>query len=186
MRDPILSLRTRCHNLIAGPRGRRPWLPRPGSLGSRLATACRHRPDLRRPEPGRPVAAGSIDVPLRRPDRGPAEDQPEPSRVRERAVEARRGQAAAREPEIEDRLVQEQIDNGELTARLDDARNLLRDRGIDPEVRVGSNRAATLESILLPTRTGADPDPPRRSAARSGASRRSPASPVRSNSTSAE
>ncbi len=27
---------------------------------------------------------------------------------------------------IEDRLVQEQIDNGELTARLDDARNLLR------------------------------------------------------------
>ena len=30
---------------------------------------------------------------------------------------------------MEDRLVQEQIDNGDLTARLDDARNLLRDRG---------------------------------------------------------
>jgi hypothetical protein len=32
---------------------------------------------------------------------------------------------------MEDRLVKEQIDNGELTARLDDARNLLRDRGAD-------------------------------------------------------
>ncbi len=41
---------------------------------------------------------------------------------------------------VEDRLVQEQIDNGDLAARLDDARNLLSDRGIDPEVRVGSNR----------------------------------------------
>ncbi len=30
---------------------------------------------------------------------------------------------------IEDRLVKEQLDNGDLTARLDDARNLLRDRG---------------------------------------------------------
>jgi len=41
---------------------------------------------------------------------------------------------------VEDRLVQEQIDNGDLAARLDDARNLLRDRGVDPEVRVGSRR----------------------------------------------
>ena len=41
---------------------------------------------------------------------------------------------------MEDRLVQEQIDNGDLTARLDDARNLLSDRGIDPDVRVGSHR----------------------------------------------
>jgi len=41
---------------------------------------------------------------------------------------------------VEDRLVQEQIDNGDLAARLDDARNLLSDRGIDPEVRVGSRR----------------------------------------------
>ncbi len=32
---------------------------------------------------------------------------------------------------MEDRLVQEQIDNGDLAARLDDARNLLRDRGVD-------------------------------------------------------
>jgi len=41
---------------------------------------------------------------------------------------------------VEDRLVQEQIDNGDLAARLDDARNLLSDRGIDPDVRVGSRR----------------------------------------------
>ena len=39
---------------------------------------------------------------------------------------------------MEDRLVQEQIDNGDLTARLDDARNLLRDRGLDPDVRARS------------------------------------------------
>jgi hypothetical protein len=32
---------------------------------------------------------------------------------------------------IEDRLVKEQLDNGDLTARLDDARNLLRNRGAD-------------------------------------------------------
>ena len=36
--------------------------------------------------------------------------------------------------------MQEQIDNGDLAARLDDARNLLSDRGIDPDVRVGSRR----------------------------------------------
>jgi hypothetical protein len=41
---------------------------------------------------------------------------------------------------MEDRLVQEQIDNGDLTARLDDARNLLRDRGIASDIRVGSRR----------------------------------------------
>jgi hypothetical protein len=41
---------------------------------------------------------------------------------------------------MEDRLVQEQIDNGDLTARLDDARNLLRNRGIEPDVRLGSRR----------------------------------------------
>jgi hypothetical protein len=41
---------------------------------------------------------------------------------------------------MEGRLVQEQIDNGDLTARLDDARNLLRDRGIESDVRVGSRR----------------------------------------------
>jgi hypothetical protein len=41
---------------------------------------------------------------------------------------------------IEDRLVQEQIDNGDLTARLDDARNLLRDRGVEPDVKLGSRR----------------------------------------------
>ena len=41
---------------------------------------------------------------------------------------------------MEDRLVQEQISNGDLTARLDDARNLLRDRGIEPNVKLGSRR----------------------------------------------
>jgi hypothetical protein len=43
---------------------------------------------------------------------------------------------------MEDRLVQEQIHNGDLAARLDDARNLLRDRGVDADVRVGSRRQA--------------------------------------------
>ncbi|HZW29185.1 MAG TPA: hypothetical protein VFF52_00655, partial [Isosphaeraceae bacterium] len=41
---------------------------------------------------------------------------------------------------MEDRLAQEEIDNGELTARLDDARNLLRDRGLDLDGRVRSSR----------------------------------------------
>ncbi len=41
---------------------------------------------------------------------------------------------------LEDRLVQEQVDNGDLAARLDDARNLLRDRGIDADTRLGSHR----------------------------------------------
>ena len=40
---------------------------------------------------------------------------------------------------IENRLVQEQIDNGDLTGRLDDARNLLRDRGVD-DIKLGSRR----------------------------------------------
>jgi hypothetical protein len=42
---------------------------------------------------------------------------------------------------IEDRLVQEQLDNGELTAKLDDARNLARERGLDLDTQVGSHRA---------------------------------------------
>ena len=50
---------------------------------------------------------------------------------------------------MEDRLVQEQIHNGDLTARLDDARNLLRDRGIDSDTRLGSRPRGT---------TSADPD----------------------------
>jgi hypothetical protein len=41
---------------------------------------------------------------------------------------------------MEDRLVQEQIDNGDLAARLDDARNLLRDRGVESDVKLGSRR----------------------------------------------
>jgi hypothetical protein len=47
---------------------------------------------------------------------------------------------------MEDRLAQEEIDNGELTARLDDARNLLRDRGLDLEDRVRSRRGELRES----------------------------------------
>lgn len=43
---------------------------------------------------------------------------------------------------MEDRLVQEQLATGDLTARLDDARNLLRERGIDADVRVGSHRGS--------------------------------------------
>jgi hypothetical protein len=41
---------------------------------------------------------------------------------------------------MEDRMVQGEIDNGDLTARLDDARNLLRDRGLDPDSRPRSRR----------------------------------------------
>jgi hypothetical protein len=39
---------------------------------------------------------------------------------------------------VEDRLVQEQIHNGELASRLDNARNLLRDRGIDGDARLSA------------------------------------------------
>ena len=39
---------------------------------------------------------------------------------------------------FEDRLVQEQVHNGDLAARLDDARNLLRDRGIENDTRLGA------------------------------------------------
>ena len=41
---------------------------------------------------------------------------------------------------MEDRLVQEQLDNGDLTARLDNARNLIRDRGLDPAERARLRR----------------------------------------------
>ena len=44
---------------------------------------------------------------------------------------------------MDDRLVQEQMHNGDLAARLDDARNLLRDRGIDSETRVGARSRST-------------------------------------------
>ena len=44
---------------------------------------------------------------------------------------------------MDDRLVQEQMHNGDLAARLDDARNLLRDRGIDGETRLGSRSRGT-------------------------------------------
>jgi hypothetical protein len=57
----------------------------------------------------------------------------------------------------EDRLVQEQIDNGDLTARLDDARNLLRDRGLDPDVRVGSRREGDGLENALSDREGLAP-----------------------------
>jgi hypothetical protein len=50
---------------------------------------------------------------------------------------------------MEDRLVSEQIHNGDLAARLDDARNLLRDRGIDSGTRLGSR---------VRGRPGPDPD----------------------------
>jgi hypothetical protein len=41
---------------------------------------------------------------------------------------------------MENRLVDEQINSGDLAARLDDARNLLRDRGVDADLQVGSRR----------------------------------------------
>ncbi|MFO0890793.1 MAG: cell division protein ZapB [Isosphaeraceae bacterium] len=45
---------------------------------------------------------------------------------------------------MEDRLVQEQLHSGDLAARLDNARNLLRDRGTDSETRVGSRTRSEL------------------------------------------
>ncbi len=39
---------------------------------------------------------------------------------------------------MEDRLVQEQIHTGDLTARLDDARNILRDRGLEGGTMLGA------------------------------------------------
>jgi hypothetical protein len=56
---------------------------------------------------------------------------------------------------MESRLVQEQIDNGDLTARLDDARNLLRDRGVESDVKLGSRRRGDGDE------TFADDDAPR-------------------------
>jgi len=56
---------------------------------------------------------------------------------------------------MEDRLVQEQINNGDLAARLDDARNLLRDRGLDPDVRVGARRGS--EGMGVSDTEAADP-----------------------------
>jgi hypothetical protein len=54
---------------------------------------------------------------------------------------------------IEDRLVQEQIHNGDLAARLDDARNLISDRGIDGGTLLGSrnpDRSSDAESDESP------------------------------------
>jgi hypothetical protein len=53
----------------------------------------------------------------------------------------------------EDRLVQEQIHNGDLAARLDDARNLLRDRGLEPDTRMGA-RSRGSRADLDDNRTG--------------------------------
>jgi hypothetical protein len=58
---------------------------------------------------------------------------------------------------MEDRLVQEQLETGELTARLDDARNLLRDRGIDADVRVGSHRGGEALGASSSERERAEP-----------------------------
>jgi hypothetical protein len=55
-------------------------------------------------------------------------------------LKSRTAKLAQESRSMEDRLVQEQISNGDLTARLDDARNLLRDRGIKPDVKLGSRR----------------------------------------------
>ncbi|WP_165220700.1 hypothetical protein [Aquisphaera insulae] len=43
---------------------------------------------------------------------------------------------------LEDQLVQERLHNGDLTARLDDARNLIKDRGIDGGTRLSARPAS--------------------------------------------
>ncbi len=71
---------------------------------------------------------------------------------------------------MEDRLVQEQIDNGDLAARLDDARNLLRDRGLDADVRVGARRGSEVPGAS--DAEGMDPRGEDSSASASGRRRR--------------
>ncbi|MGO9599308.1 MAG: hypothetical protein ACLP7Q_15070 [Isosphaeraceae bacterium] len=71
---------------------------------------------------------------------------------------------------FEDRLVQEQIHNGDLAAQLDDVRNALRDRGVDPETRLGSrgrelrsdepDEPVTRPRMLPAGRTGKKPRKP--------------------------
>ena len=79
--------------------------------------------------------------------------------------------------------MQEQIDNGDLTARLDDARNLLRDRGLDPDVRLGSRRGG--EGMGTSAAEGADAERRRfgvraiAAAAKNSVCRRSPARSTR-------
>jgi hypothetical protein len=48
---------------------------------------------------------------------------------------------------MEDRLVQEQLDNGDLTAQLDNARNLIRDRGLDPAERARLRREGASDPL---------------------------------------
>jgi hypothetical protein len=58
---------------------------------------------------------------------------------------------------IEDRLVREELNNGDLTARLDNARNLLRDRGVDlgEKSRTASNnRRPTFDDENDPDSSG--------------------------------
>ena len=55
---------------------------------------------------------------------------------------------------VEDRLVQEQIHNGDLAARLDDARNLLRDRGVEADTRMGARSRGSRAIDSDENRTG--------------------------------
>jgi hypothetical protein len=70
---------------------------------------------------------------------------------------------------LEDRLVQEQINNGDIAARLDDARNLLRDRGIDADTRLGSHRSEGRSQV---SSSGDDDDPGARTLPASQSSRK--------------
>jgi hypothetical protein len=58
---------------------------------------------------------------------------------------------------MEDRLAQEQIHNGDLAARLDDARNLLRDRGVDWDTKLSTRTrppgVSDLDEETRPART---------------------------------
>lgn len=60
---------------------------------------------------------------------------------------------------LEEKLASEQMNNGDLTARLDDARNLLKDRGLDTDGRVlsrnGSGRGSIDDELASSPRTQA-------------------------------
>jgi hypothetical protein len=70
---------------------------------------------------------------------------------------------------IEDRLVQEQLHTGDLAARLDNARNLLKDRGFDSDTRLGSRSGSATSD--------AEDDSPRPRALPAGRSTRKPRKP---------
>ncbi len=84
--------------------------------------------------------------------------------------------------EVEDRLVQQEQDNGDLTARLDDARNLLRERGLDDDLRSASRSGRSHDDLEDGARTipaGRDNRPRRKPPVARIPGQMTPAAPLR-------